>query len=414
VPEGEDLPVRVEVHGRMPTQVSLVYNPTDESGSFTSRKITVGMFVNPDRTAEYTFAKLGDSIRFHVLGGDGRTEPLTIRVIKRPFIREVHAYYKYPPYTGAPPKVTGDLQLSGLEGTEVRLDCTAAVPLGEAWVQLAGQGPEPLPLREDGLHFEWFYLLRDSTTYTIGLKDRHGNREKWAELHRIQVAPDQPPVARIVEPSGDLQVTVRARFKVRYQAAPAAGPQVVYAPYVYDDVAGSSHLSSRVGIQCLESRSGRLIWSREIGSLTPSQFSISSRTRRVRIFGCQPTAKDGVVYHSTNAGVVAALDALSGRILWATRYPHDEEAHDLLQEVHQSIWFSRPPLVREGRVYCTPADSDHLICLEAATGKVTHQLTAKGFGQWGRYGQVSLAVQGPYLVLLSDKDLTVAGPGEVQ
>src|SRR5262249_52424520 len=138
-PEGEDLPIRVEVHGRMPGQVSLVYNPVDESGQFTSREITITMFVNPQGVAEHTFDKLGDSLRFRVEGGDGRSDTVTVNVVKRPFIREITAYYKYPPYTGVPPKIVNNAQLSGLEGTEVRLAFTASVPLSEACIQMAGK-----------------------------------------------------------------------------------------------------------------------------------------------------------------------------------------------------------------------------------------------------------------------------------
>jgi outer membrane protein assembly factor BamB/tetratricopeptide (TPR) repeat protein len=156
----------------------------------------------------------------------------------------------------------------------------------------------------------------------------------------------------------------------RYLAPPAPGPNVVYAPYVVEELVGTSHLSSRPGLQCLDSRSGRLIWSRDLCLLTPAQFSISSRVRRIRVFGCQPTARDGVVYHCTNAGVVSAVDALSGRILWTTRYPHGPDDHDLRRSVTHSLWFSRPPLLREGRLYVTPADCERLLCLDSATGKV--------------------------------------------
>ncbi len=169
---------------------------------------------------------------------------------------------------------------------------------------------------------------------------------------------------------GAFAATTDAERNTRYLAPPAAGPNVIYAPYVREVIAGTSHLTSRTGIQCLESRTGRLIWNREICQQTPGQFSVSSRVRRIRIFGSQPTLKDGVVYHYTNAGVVAALDALSGCVLWATRYPHEPDAHDLLKEVTQQLWFSRPPLVRGDRVYVTPADSDRLLCLDTATGKV--------------------------------------------
>jgi outer membrane protein assembly factor BamB/tetratricopeptide (TPR) repeat protein len=189
-----------------------------------------------------------------------------------------------------------------------------------------------------------------------------------------------------------------AQRNVRYLAAPAPGPQVVYAPYVDEDIAGASHLSSTVGVQCLQSRTGRLIWSRDVCSLTPAQFSISSRVRRIRVFGSQPTAKDGIVYHNTNAGVVAALDALSGRILWVTRYPHDADAHDLLKTINDHLWLSRPPLVYQGRVYVTPADSDRLLCLEAATGKVVWSAQRRDLR--GGYTMVGVNAEG---------DLVIAG-----
>lgn len=179
---------------------------------------------------------------------------------------------------------------------------------------------------------------------------------------------------------GAFAATSDAERDTRYLAPPAAGPSVVYAPYVQDDIAGKSHLNSRTGVQCLDSRTGRLIWGREVCHLSPAQFSISTRVRRVRVFGTQPTVKDGVVYHVTNAGVVAALDALSGRILWATRYPHNEDIHDALKPIHGNLWYSRPPLVMDGRVYVTPADCESLLCLEAATGKVLWSLPRTGGG----------------------------------
>ena len=219
VPEGEDLPIRVKVNGRAPGQVTLIYNPVDEEGVFTRREIALTMFVNTSGVAEHTFAKLGDSIRYRIEGGDGRSETITVHVVKRPFLREVAVYYKYPPYTGVPPKIVNNAQLTGLEGTEVRLAFTASVKLRKAWIQMAGTpAPVPLTLDESGKHFEWFHLLADSTTYAVGLEDEHGNREKRAETFRIQVTPDVPPQARLLEPQGDLEVTPRARFKVRYKA----------------------------------------------------------------------------------------------------------------------------------------------------------------------------------------------------
>ena len=61
-------------------------------------------------------------------------------------------------------------------------------------------------------------------------------------------------------------------------------------------------------------------------------------------------------------------------------------------------------------VHVSDEQKRNLLVIEAASGNIAHRLEVKGFGQWGQYGQVSYVVQGPYLVLLSDKELTVASP----
>jgi hypothetical protein len=133
-------------------------------------------------------------------------------------------------------------------------------------------------------------------------------------------------------------------------AAPAPGRNVIYAPFVYEDIEGNSHLTSRAGVKCFDSQTGQLIWSRDVCTLTPPKFTTSSRVRRIRVFGMQPTVRDGFVYHCTNAGMVAKLDALSGDVVWMTRYPHDADAHDLLQPVQGPRWFSRQPRTGPVRV----------------------------------------------------------------
>jgi len=155
----------------------------------------------------------------------------------------------------------------------------------------------------------------------------------------------------------------------RYLCAPAAGQNCVYAPYVYDDMEGDTHLSSEAGIVCFESRTGKVLWKRRLAQLTPRKFTISKFGRKIRIYSSPPTVAGGVIYHTTNTGLVAALDALSGRVRWITRYPHGQKIHDTEEPV-KYLWANRPPIVKDGRVYVTPVDGNQLLCLDAATGKV--------------------------------------------
>lgn len=182
----------------------------------------------------------------------------------------------------------------------------------------------------------------------------------------------------------------------RYLTAPAPGPNVVYAPFVQEDIEGQAHLTSVVGVRCFDSQTGRVIWSRTICHRTPPKFSTSAFVRRIRIYGTQPTVAGGVVYYATNAGVVAALDALSGSILWVTRYPHAPDIHDLLKK-HGPLWFSRPPLLLDGRLFVTPVDSGRLMCLDPETGQVN-------WSRAWRDAQTLVGVDG-------QRDLVVTGSG---
>jgi hypothetical protein len=75
-------------------------------------------------------------------------------------------------------------------------------------------------------------------------------------------------------------------------------------------------------------------------------------------------------------------------------------------------WLPGP--VRGGYLVVHVSDEQKrsLLVVEAAGGKIVHKVEVKGFGRWGQYGQVSHAVQGAYLVVLSDRELTVASPAK--
>lgn len=70
--------------------------------------------------------------------------------------------------------------------------------------------------------------------------------------------------------------------------------------------------------------------------------------------------------YCTHSGAVVALDGLTGRRLWAVRYPRrtdpDEEGPPLRDLT--------PCLFADGRLYAAPADSDRLLCLDPDTGKL--------------------------------------------
>jgi outer membrane protein assembly factor BamB len=167
---------------------------------------------------------------------------------------------------------------------------------------------------------------------------------------------------------------------------------------VYDDMESDTHISSSAGIVCFDSATGNVRWKRFLVRRMPEKFTlrVSARYgRKIRIYSTPPTVKNGVVYHTTNCGLVAALDALSGQVRWATRYPTIPGAHDRENgKFSRALYRNRPPLVLNGRVYFTPVDTSLLLCVDAATGRVLWSSPWGSIRAWrhagGRGGHVGI------------------------
>ena len=81
--------------------------------------------------------------------------------------------------------------------------------------------------------------------------------------------------------------------------------------------------------------------------------------------------KDGVLYVSTNLGLVAAVDRRLGSVLWLAPYPQIpiQPTMNYRPQPRRLSWYSNPPIVHEGRLYVTPLDSDTMIAFDAASGR---------------------------------------------
>lgn len=176
---------------------------------------------------------------------------------------------------------------------------------------------------------------------------------------------------------------------MRFECAPAAGPGTIYANYVLDNIKGDTHIDSEYGVIAFESGSGRIKWRRQICRMQPGKFDGSfgnPRKNRIRSFFTPPLYHEGTVYFSTNAGAVAAMDSLSGRIKWLMRYPYYPSVHDLtrqfgtlylfgngvpLVQPHSPMfWLNQRPLVVGENLYVLPVNSPFMLCIDRKNGKV--------------------------------------------
>jgi outer membrane protein assembly factor BamB len=87
----------------------------------------------------------------------------------------------------------------------------------------------------------------------------------------------------------------------------------------------------------------------------------------------------GRVYAVTNLGAVAAVDAYAGTIVWLTLYPRPAtnvnvngmfmamQGGQMLNNMRKP-WAQNPVIVKEGRVFCLPADAQHALIYDAGSG----------------------------------------------
>jgi outer membrane protein assembly factor BamB/tetratricopeptide (TPR) repeat protein len=188
---------------------------------------------------------------------------------------------------------------------------------------------------------------------------------------------------------GPMVASTPEEANLRFGAAPAGGPQTVFAGYVQDNIEGDTHVDTEYGVIAFESATGRIKWRRAIGSMRPGLFSAGFAVRRrnkIRSFFSPPLYHEGTVYTCTDAGTVAALDALSGRIKWVMRYPYYRRAHDATLSVYENYyhpvpWLNQRPLLIGDQLYVVPVDSTLLLCLDRRTGKV---IWNRSRPPWGR------------------------------
>jgi len=168
-----------------------------------------------------------------------------------------------------------------------------------------------------------------------------------------------------------------------------------------------AEIGGEIALAALQADSGRLKWWQP---LAQPDLPIAQDWRR-RQTGCTPSMAEGVVVCPASAGVVVAVDALTGRLLWGYRYPRASNAvgqtlrfpfgrgtSPSAKQIPQG-WVDASATIAEGRLLLTPIDSDELLCLDLHTGKL----------EWAWEGKTMLFVacvrQGK-VVLVGETEIT--------
>jgi len=121
-------------------------------------------------------------------------------------------------------------------------------------------------------------------------------------------------------------------------------------------------------VACYELATGELLWST---GLVSGQRERNMFGRAEEEFVASPVAVSGpTVVAQTELGTVAALDLVTGRILWEAEYEFlpQRKTNNYSAPQREQHWRETAPLVVDGLVICTPSDSDEIVAFELRGG----------------------------------------------
>lgn len=157
-------------------------------------------------------------------------------------------------------------------------------------------------------------------------------------------------------------------------------------------------------LSCIRSESGNLVWSQVVCSV-PQPIAVDQQ--RVALV-CTPVYGGGIVVCPTQAGVLVAVDSLSGKLLWAASHDDGEPQ----QRQHITAWpyaarrrighagYVNLPVIRGTSIVYLPAHSDHLSCLDLASGQTRWRVRREDL-------EASTATE--YVAAVSDESVVVVG-----
>jgi outer membrane protein assembly factor BamB len=168
-------------------------------------------------------------------------------------------------------------------------------------------------------------------------------------------------------PDTDAGGAVKERWAVPASGGPGAryafeGAPVVAAGRVYVAESLCRGGRTKTAIVCRNADRGAVLWRQAVCEVADADEEPGPRPLSHLL-----TLAGTAVVYCTHSGAVVSLDALSGRRLWAVRYPN-RGGNDLPHA-------PAPVVAVGGRLFVAPLDSDRIFCLDTETGRAFWERT---------------------------------------
>ncbi|MCC6271603.1 MAG: hypothetical protein IT190_10030, partial [Microbacteriaceae bacterium] len=164
-----------------------------------------------------------------VVAADGRSARYDVKVIPRPRIVSLIAHYTYPGYTRLPRREE-EIKLGefrGVEGTQVRVEFQASMPLAEAAVVLPESRIKPR-LDRDGVRGSFTFVINRDSPMNLKLTAAGGIDNLNGTPYRIRLVPDNPPTVALLNLPDSLTFYRDDVLRFSYRGADDLGISEIY------------------------------------------------------------------------------------------------------------------------------------------------------------------------------------------
>ncbi len=228
---GTWLKFQTDLAGALPAEVQVLYTTADRR--FVDEPLTLQASEDEYRfIAELTGADnrgIRQNLTYYVRAGDAISQTFSVTVIQPPSATLTRVHYRYPSYMQLSEHSSTDQAISTWEDAVVTLEATATVPLSSAVLQLSddpqfsGKSEEIRCSIDDlNLRCEWKMSARSDGSFPrycrIQVTDSEGAQNPAPPVYPVEVRRDQPPVVRLLDPAGDLDVPRNAIIPLLVEA----------------------------------------------------------------------------------------------------------------------------------------------------------------------------------------------------
>lgn len=195
IPQGGSLTITARAQ-RLPSGELTIHLRSDDGNSQSAQP----MLSNANGGFSFVLNSIDHDWQYQITGGDARSRPYTVRVLRPPAIAVFHIRYIYPAYMGLPPSTVSnhDGLLQAPIGTQAIVDLVSTEPLQTVALIVNAQRFTARATNEPNT-YEASIPIKQSGPYQLQLRSVRGvtnARDETAANPAIESIPDQPPQPR--------------------------------------------------------------------------------------------------------------------------------------------------------------------------------------------------------------------------